>query len=182
MFLRDWFYEAVNYAYNAGLMKGIGDTNFNPYTDATRGMIVTILHRLEGTPKASTANSFTDVGADKYFTDAVAWASNNRIVSGYGDGIFGPENSNTRDSCCNLRIHAKYKGYDVSIRADLSKFADGESVSPWAKEAMSWANAEGLIQGSGDQLMPTGNAQRSQVAAILQRFIETIAKQQPSAE
>jgi uncharacterized repeat protein (TIGR02543 family) len=173
----DWFYDAVNYVYNAGLMKGNSDTTFAPYADTTRGMIVTILHRLEGTPKANTANSFTDVGSDKYYTDAVAWASNNRIVSGYGDGIFGPENSITREQLAVILMnYAKYKGYDVSMRTDLSKFADGESVSPWAKEAMSWANAVELIRGSQNQLMPTGNAQRSQVAAILQRFLETIAK------
>jgi len=167
----DWFYDAVNYINKAGLMTGTSETAFSPYTDTTRGMIVTILHRLEGTPKANTANSFTDVGSDKYYTDAVAWASNNRIVSGYGDGIFGPENSITREQLAVILMnYAKYKGYDVSMRTDLSKFADGESVSPWAKEAMSWANAVELIRGSQNQLMPTGNAQRSQVAAILQRF------------
>jgi uncharacterized repeat protein (TIGR02543 family) len=173
----DWFYEAVNYVYNAGLMKGNSDTTFAPYADTTRGMIVTILHRLEGTPKANTANSFTDVGSDKYYTDAVAWASNNRIVSGYGDGIFGPENSITREQLAVILMnYAKYKGYDVSMRTDLSKLADGASVSSWSEDAMSWANATGLIQGSQNQLMPDGNAQRAQVAAILQRFMETIAK------
>ncbi|HBC30691.1 MAG TPA: hypothetical protein DC024_05520, partial [Clostridiales bacterium] len=173
----DWFYDAVNYVYNAGLMKGNNDTTSSSYADTTRGMIVTILHRLEGSPKANTANDFTDVGLDKYFTDAVAWASENKIVSGYGNGIFGYENSITREQLAVILMnYAKYKGYDVSMRSDLSEFADGEHISPWAKDAMSWANAVGLIQGSQNQLMPTGNAQRSQVAAILQRFIETIAK------
>jgi hypothetical protein len=158
-------------------MKGNSDTTFNPYTDTTRGMIVTILHRLEGKPKANIANDFTDVGADKYFTDAVAWASENKIVSGYGNDIFGPENSITREQLAVILMnYAKYKGYDVSMRTDLSEFADGEHISTWAKDPMSWANAEGLIQGSQNQLMPKGNAQRSQVAAILQRFLETIAK------
>ncbi|NLK38378.1 MAG: hypothetical protein GX299_09920, partial [Epulopiscium sp.] len=173
----DWFYDAVNYIYKAGLMVGTSDTTFSPYTDTIRGMIVAILHRLEGSPKADIANGFTDVGSDKYYTKAVAWASENRIVSGYGNDIFGAEDSITREQLAAILMnYAQYKGYDVSMRADLSKFADGESISPWAKDAISWANAEGLIQGSGSQLMPTGNAQRSQVAAILQRFIETITK------
>lgn len=173
----DWFYDAVNYINKAGLMAGTSETDFSPYTDTTRGMIVTILHRLEGKPKAITANSFTDVGADKYYTDAVAWASDNKIVSGYGNGIFGPVNAITREQLTVILMnYAKYKGYDVSMRADLFKFTDVEYVSTWSKDAMSWANAEGLIQGSGNQLMPVGNAQRSQVAAILQRFIETISK------
>jgi hypothetical protein len=173
----DWFYDAVNYVHKNGLMVGTSETTFSPYADTTRGMIVTILHRLEGTPNANTDNNFTDVGADKYYTNAVAWASDNKIVSGYGNGIFGPENSITREQMAVILMnYAQYKGYDVSMRADLSKFADGESISPWAKDAMSWANAEGLMQGSGNQLMPAGNAQRCQVAAILQRFIETIAK------
>ena len=158
-------------------MVGTSDANFSPYTNTTRGMIVTMLHRLEGTPKVTAANEFTDVGSDKYYTDAVAWASDNTIVSGYGNGMFGPEDSITREQMAVILMnYAKYKGYDISMKADLSKFADEESISPWAKDAMSWANAEGLIQGSGSQLMPADNALRCQVAAILQRFIETIAK------
>ena len=173
----DWFYDAVNYIYNAGLMVGTSDTTFSPYTNTTRGMIVTILHTLEGSPMPNTTNGFTDVGADKYYTDAVAWASANKIVSGYGNGIFSPDNSITREQMAVILMnYAQYKGYDVSTRADLSKFADGEYISPWAKDAMSWANAEGLMQGSGNQLMPADNAQRCQVAAILQSFLERIAK------
>ena len=173
----DWFYDAVNYIYNAGLMVGTSDTTFSPYTNTTRGMIVTILHTLEGSPMPNTTNGFTDVGADKYYTDAVAWASANKIVSGYGNSIFSPDNSITREQMAVILMnYAQYKGYDVSTRADLSKFADGEYISPWAKDAMSWANAEGLMQGSGNQLMPADNAQRCQVAAILQSFLERIAK------
>ncbi|HHV04062.1 MAG TPA: hypothetical protein GXX64_09210, partial [Bacteroidales bacterium] len=173
----DWFYGSVEYAFKNGLMVGTSDTTFSPYKNTTRGMIVTILHRLEGRPKSDAANAFTDVGADKYYTDAVAWARDNIIVSGYGNGMFGPEDSVTREQMAVILMnYAKYKGYDISMKADLSKFADGESISPWAKDAMSWANAEGLIQGSGSQLMPVDNALRCQVAAILQRFIETIAK------
>jgi len=173
----DWFYGSVEYAFKNGLMVGTSDTTFSPYMNTTRGMIVTILHRLEGRPKSDTANAFTDVGADKYYTDAVAWARDNIIVSGYGNGMFGPEDSITREQMAVILMnYAKYKGYDISMKADLSKFADEESISPWAKDAISWANAEGLIQGSGSQLMPVDNALRCQVAAILQRFLETIAK------
>ena len=173
----EWYFEPVMMACDKGLFSGTSDTTFSPYMNTTRGMIVTILHRLEGTPKSNAANVFTDVGADKYYTDAVAWASDNIIVSGYGNGMFGPEDSITREQMAVILMnYAKYKGYDISMKADLSKFADGESISPWAKDAISWANAEGLIQGSGSQLMPVDNALRCQVAAILQRFIETIAK------
>ena len=173
----DWFYGSVEYAFKNGLMVGTSDTTFSPYMNTTRGMIVTILHRLEGRPKSDAANAFTDVGANKYYTDAVAWARDNIIVSGYGNGMFGPEDSITREQMAAILMnYAKYKGYDISMKADLSKFSDEESISPWAKDAISWANAEGLIQGSGSQLMPVDNALRCQVAAILQRFIETIAK------
>ena len=173
----EWYFEPVMMACDKGLFSGTSDTTFSPYMNTTRGMIVTILHRLEGRPKSNAANVFTDVGADKYYTDAVAWARDNIIVSGYGNGMFGPEDSITREQMAVILMnYAKYKGYDISMKADLSKFADEESISPWAKDAISWANAEGLIQGSGSQLMPVDNALRCQVAAILQRFIETIAK------
>ena len=112
------------------------------------------MHRLEGRPKSDAPNAFTDVRADKYYRDAVAWARENIIVNGSGNGMFGPEDSITREQMAVILMnYAKYKGYDVSMKADLSKFADGEYISPWAKDAMSWANAEGLIQGSGSQLI-----------------------------
>ncbi len=172
----DWFYDAVRFVSEKGLMTGTGDTAFSPQANTTRGMIVTILYRLEGAPAAS-ANSFSDVAAGKYYTNAVAWAAENKIVGGYGNGKFGPEDAITREQMSViLKNYAKYKGYDVSGSTDLSKYTDGGSVSVWAKDAVSWTTAVGLIQGDGEKLTPSGNAVRCQVAAILQRFIENVAK------
>ncbi len=172
----DWFYDAVKYVQEKGLMNGIGGTAFGPHGTATRGMIVTILYRLEGTPAAG-ANGFTDVAAGKYYADAAAWAAANQIVSGYGGGRFGPEDSITREQLAVILMnYARVKGYDVSARADLSAFSDAASVSGYAKDAMAWANASGLIKGDGGKLIPDGNAERAQVAVILQRFMESIAK------
>lgn len=171
-----WYYESVMNARDKGWFFGTSDTTFSPNAEMTRGMIVTVLWRIEGKPSAK-SHSFNDLAVDKYYNAGVAWAAEHGIVSGYGNGMFGPEDSITREQMAVILMnYAKYKGYDISMKADLSKFADGESISPWAKDAISWANAEGLIQGSGSQLMPADNAVRCQVAAILQRFIETIAK------
>lgn len=173
----DWFYDAVQFVRENGLMVGTGDTIFSPRTNTSRGMIVTILHRLEELPEASAVNPFDDVAAGKWYTDAVVWAAEQGIVKGYGKGQFGPEDAITREQMAVILMnYAKFKGYDVSMSADLSKYTDAGSISSWAKDAISWANATALIQGDGAKLTPTGNAERCQVAAILQRFIENVAK------
>ncbi len=172
-----WYSEAVRYVYENNLMMGTGENTFNPNDMTTRGMIVTILHRLEGSPAAG-ANSFTDL-EDKYYANAVAWASENNIASGYGNDKFGPEDSITREQLAAILMnYAKYKGYDITAKADLSRFEDSNDISSWARDALSWANAEGLIQGDNNNLMPAGNATRAQVAAILNRFAEKIMKQE----
>ena len=172
----DWFAGSVGWAYENGLMKGTGDNTFSPYGNTTRGMIVTILYRLEGMPEARTGG-FMDVGEGQYYSEAVAWADRNNIVSGYGDGKFGPENNITREQLAVILMnYARFKGYNVTEKADLSMYTDVDSISGYAKDAMAWANAAGLIQGSGTELMPGGNAQRAQVAAIFQRFIENFTK------
>lgn len=172
----DWFYDAVRFVYENGLIAGTGGTAFSPQANTSRGMIVTILYRLEGTPGAG-ANTFSDVAAGKYYTDAVAWAAENEIVSGYGDGKFGPEDAITREQMAVILMnYAKFKGYDVSMSTDLSKYTDEGSISGWAKDAISWANAAGLIRGDSAKLTPAGYAERCQVTAILQRFIENFVK------
>lgn len=171
-----WYYNAVKYVYENSLMMGTGDTTFGTNGTTTRGMLVTILHRLSGEPEAG-MSSFSDVVADKYYAKAVAWAAENRIVSGYGNGIFGPEDSITREQMAAILMnYAEFKDYDVTARADLSKYTDADTVSDWARDAMAWANAEGLIQGDGAGLNATGKATRAQVAAILQRFITEITE------
>lgn len=171
----DWFCDAVQYVNKNGLMKGTNEKPmmFSPNASTTRGMVVTILYRMAGSPAVTAANPFDDVAAGQYYTDAVIWASNNKVVTGYGNGKFGPNNSITREQMASILLnYAKLKGYDVSAKANISGFDDVASVSGWANDSLSWANAKGLIQGSGNKLTPGGNAERCQVAAILQRFVE----------
>ncbi len=169
---KDWFYNAVSFAYKNGLMTGTGDTTFSPQANTSRGMIVTILWRLEGEPDTANPIAFTDVDEGKWYHDAVAWASEKGIVDGYSKDKFGPEDNTTREQMAKILCsYAAYKSYDVSARGDLSVFTD--SPSNWALEYMQWAVAEGLFQGKGNAILdPLGNTKRSECAAILQRFIE----------
>ena len=154
-------------------MTGTAQNTFSPSLTTTRGMIVSILYRQEGEPAASSNASFSDVTSGVYYEDAVNWAAAEGIVNGYSDSAFGPNDAITREQMAAILMnYAQYKGQDVSARADLSAYSDAESVSAWAEEAMSWANAEGLINGMSDtELAPKGHATRAQVAAILQRFL-----------
>lgn len=172
----DWFYNDVNYVYSKGMMNGMSETEFAPDYTTTRGMLVTMLYRLEGEPAVSGASGFADVSSDRYYANAVAWAAANGIVNGYSSTQFAPEDAITREQMAViLHRYAAYKGYDVSARADLSGFADSGKINSWAADAMSWANAAGLINGMGDNtLNPTGNALRSQIAALLHRFCENV--------
>ena len=173
-----WFYESVKYAYENGLMFGTAADRFSPYTTASRGMIVTILWRLEGEPTATGANPFADVSADAYYAKAVAWAAENGIVSGYGNGLFGSNDPITREQMASILYrYADKRGYDVTGEAGLSGFTDTNSISPWASRAIRWANSNGLITGKGDGILdPRGYAERCQVASILHRFCENIIK------
>lgn len=171
-----WFYDAVKYVYENDLMKGTSDKTFSPDGITTRGMIVTILHRLEGSPSAEN-NRFSDVKADKYYANAVAWATENNIVNGYGNDIFAAEDAITREQLAVILMnYAKNKGYDVKSRVDLSKYEDSKDISNWAINALSWANATGLIEGSKNSLAPLAEATRAQVATILNRLVEDIVK------
>lgn len=169
-----WYHEAVDYAVRKGLMNGVAADKFDPDGSTTRAMLVTILHRLEGEPAVSGKNPFHDVQPNRWYTDAVLWASANGIVNGYGDGAFGPMDTLTREQfAAILQRYAKYKGLDVSSSADLSAYTDAASISAWALNAMQWANAEGLITGrTATTLVPQGSAKRSETAAILMRFLE----------
>ncbi|MEG1240865.1 MAG: S-layer homology domain-containing protein, partial [Oscillospiraceae bacterium] len=173
----DWFYDAVMAATANGWFSGTSDTTFSPYTPTSRGMIATILHRMEGTPKADTA-SFDDVAADAYYANGIAWAEANGIVSGYGNGNYGANDSITREQLATILYrYAGYKGYDVSKTAALDSFTDGKSVSGYAKEAMSWAVGSGLISGRGNStLAPTATATRAEAARILAQFDELFTK------
>ena len=173
-----WYEDAVWYVYENGLMAGTSDTTFAPDITTSRGMIVTILYRLEGTPAVSGASGFTDVADGQYYADAVAWAAANNIVGGYGNGLFGPDDTITREQMAAILYrYAQYKGYDVTASADLSGYSDVAQVSSYALAALQWANAEGLVNGTSDTtLTPGGSATRAQVAVILMRFCESSAE------
>lgn len=173
----NWFYNSVKYAYEKGLMQGTGLDTFSPFSNTSRAMIVTILHRLEKTP-AGLGDIFNDVAEGTWYKDAVAWAAANGIVGGYGGNRFGPNDSITREQmACILYRYAKYAGYDVSQSGSLTGFTDGGQTSKWAVAAMEWAVGSGLIQGKdGNILDPAGLATRAEAATILQRFIENNAK------
>lgn len=171
----DWFYSAIKYVFENKLMYGTGSDKFDPKGSTTRGMIVTMLHRLEGTSEPGISNPFDDIAENKYYGKAVIWATENNIVSGYGNGNFGPDDPITREQMALIFMnYAKYKGYDTSARADLDKFTDVDKIATWSKDAMAWANAENLVLGDGVNLDPTGKAERCQAAVIFQRFIEYI--------
>lgn len=168
----DWFYGAVRYASANGLMQGTKGTAFSPDTYMTRGMLVTILWRMENEPAATAAADFTDIAAGKWYTQAVTWAAKNEIVTGHA-GKFNPDDAITREQLAAiLHRYATYKDYVISKGANLDAYPD--TPSDWALSSVSWAVAEGLLQGSGGRLAPEAGATRAQAATVLQRFIETI--------
>ena len=174
----DWFYEAVQYVYDKGMMTGVSADRFAPASTTTRGMIVTILYRLENEPAVSGGSAFTDVESGAWYADAVAWAAANDIVNGTSATTFAPNSPITREQMAAILYrYAAYKGYDVSQKADLSGYTDATSISGYAKDALAWANAQKLITGVTDTtLNPQGSATRAQVATILMRLCETVVK------
>ena len=172
----DWFYDAVRYAYETGLMDGVGDNLFAPNSETTRAQLVTILYRLAGEPEPGGDSGFSDVAAGIWYTDAVAWAAENGIVNGVSDTEFAPGDDITREQLAVILYrYAAYQGYDVSQRADLSGFGDASSISGYAQEALSWAHAQGLVLGFEDgSLRPQGTASRAQIAAVLMRFLAAV--------
>ena len=172
-----WYQEAVAYAADKGLMNGVSATQFAPDALLTRAMAAQILHRAAGEP-VSAANAFDDVAADQWYAAAVNWAAEAGIVSGYGDGRFGPDDNVTREQLAVILYNfAKRQNMDVAAGGGLSAFADAASVSDWAEEAMIWAVGKGLISGKeGSILDPAGSATRAEVATILMRFCEIVAK------
>lgn len=169
----DWFYDAVNYVYNRGLMQGVSETRFDPYGTLTRAMVVTILYRLEGEPEAA-PSAFLDVAAGQWYTDAIGWAAANEVVEGYDDERFGPMDPVTREQLAAILYrYAQYKGYDVTETADLAAYTDASSIHEYAVEAMGWAVALGAPTPlSENTLSPRENATRAQVAEAFMNFCE----------
>ena len=172
----DWFYEAVKYVYDNGMMNGTNDgSTFSPDMNLSRSMIVQVLYNLEGKPSAGAEGVFSDVAAGQWYTDAVNWAAANEIVKGYDNGKFGPEDDITREQMAVILYrYAQYKGYDVTAQGDLGTFNDGAETSDWAVEAMKWAVGSSLLQGYAGNLNPTGTATRAEVAQILMNFCEHV--------
>lgn len=172
-----WYSEAVKYVYENGMMNGTGDGQFSPNATTTRAMIVTILHRLELEPAAS-ASDFADVASGSYYANAVSWAASNNIVNGISSSSFAPNTAITREQLATILYrYASFKGYAVTASNALDNYTDAAQISSYATTAMQWANAEGLITGStGMALNPKGNATRAEVATILMRFCENVAK------
>ena len=166
----DWYIDVVKYALENGLMTGVSETEFAPDLAATRGMVASVLYRLEGGPEAEDAG-FSDVSADAWYADAVNWAASVGVVAGYGDA-FGANDAITREQLAAILCnYAAYKGEDVSSGAALDRYSDAASVSDWAGESVEWAVAEGLLSGvTNNELAPQSSATRAQVAAMLQRF------------
>lgn len=170
-----WYFDAVRYAAYHGLMEGLDADTFSPDTSLTRAQLAQILYNLEGRPEAgSVAGDYADVAAGAWYKNAVSWAVEAGILTGYGNGSMEPDRLITREQLATmLHRYAAGKGYDTDQAADLSGYADGGSVSPYAGASMQWAVAAGILNGTGSNtLSPAGNASRAQSAAMLMRFLE----------
>ena len=168
----DWYANAVNYVTLTGLMNGTGD-GFSPNLAINRGMMVTVLYRMAGSPEVTAENPFTDVPADTWYTDAVIWASENGITAGTSETTFSPTNSLTREQLATFFYRfADFENPDpIEITGDLSGFSDADQVASYATDAMKWAIGEGLISGTTETtLSPKATATRAQVATILMRY------------
>ena len=175
----DWFYNEVTYAYEKGIMTGINDTTFAPYESLARAQFAIILHRLNGEPQMEYTDRFHDVGEDLWYTDAILWAADTDVVTGYSNGNFGPADKINREQMATMMYrYAEYKGYSLEGGVDYSQYEDAANVSDFAQEAMSWAVGNGIITGKYDetQLDPQGEASRAECAIIMMRFIETFGE------
>jgi hypothetical protein len=169
----DWFYDSVRYVCENKLMNGMSDSAFAPQTPVSRAMFATILHRLEGEPAPRARNPFSDVRAGQWYADAIAWASENAIVMGYGDS-FGVDNPITREQIATILFrYANSKGVAVGGAITLEAYTDRDRISDWARDSMRWADARGIITGrAADLLVPDGTATRAEAAEILRRFAD----------
>lgn len=173
----DWFFDDVRYVYETGLMNGVTATRFAPYASTTRGMIVTILYRMEGQPAVSRDCPFTDVASGSYYERAITWAAANGIVTGHSSTIFAPDANITREQLAAILYrYAVYKGLDVSVgeNTNILSYEDFASLSEYAIPAMQWACGAGILYGFGGSLLPDAPANRLQAAAILHRFCVNI--------
>ena len=171
---KDWFYNDAMFVYKNGLMLGTSKTLFNPHGTVTRGMMATILWRMEGSLAPKGENSFTDVEAGRWYADAITWAAENGIFAGYSMDKFGPDDPITREQLTAIFYrYADYKGYKLTVTGNLDKFEDADKITDYAKTVMQWAVGNGLIKGKSETLLdPQGTATRAEIAAMLHRFVE----------
>ena len=173
----NWYRDAVQYVYDRGMMNGMTPKNFEPAASASRAMLVTILYRMEGEPETQGAG-FSDVADWMYYADSVAWATEKGIVTGHEDGTFQPDSEVTREQIVSMLYrYAKMKGYDTARGTKSTTFTDGAVIEPYAQEAVEWAASIGLVNGYQDgSFRPGGKAARAEVAVILTRFCQDVAK------
>ena len=172
----DWYYDAVKYVCEKGIMIGISDTKFAPDVSTTRGMFVTMLYRLENKPDVEYKNGFKDINPSDYYYDAVYWAKQNNIVTGISETIFDPNTNITREQMITMLYrYAVFKGYDVNELSDLSEFKDSFNISKYAVNPVKWAVETGIITGlDNNVILPLNNASRAQIATMIMRFIENL--------
>lgn len=173
----DWFYNEVNYVFEKGLMTGLAPDTFGPYQSLARAQFATILYRMEGSPDTTYRNQFSDVPAGEWYSNAIIWANDAKIVTGYENStLFGLADNITREQMTLMMFrYARYKGYDTSQRADFGSYKDASSVSGFARESMEWAVSKGIISGkeNGTIIDPQGDAKRAECAVIMKRFMES---------
>ena len=174
VFEKDWFYDDAMFVYKNGLMLGTSKTLFGPHGTVTRGMMATILWRMEGSLAPKGENSFTDVEAGRWYADAITWTTENGIFAGYSKDKFGPDDPITREQLTAIFYrYADYKGYKLTVTENLDKFEDADKITDYAKTVMQWAVGNGLIKGKSETLLdPQGTATRAEIAAMLHRFVE----------
>ena len=175
----DWYYNSVKYCTDNKIIYGTSDTTFSPNNNLTRANLVTILWRMEGSPKSQEGQKFSDVKSQEYYYDAVNWAGSKGIVNGYEDGKFRPNNNITREQLATILMnYARFKGKDTSSRADLSKFKDQNGISSYAKDSISWAVAKKVMSGkvNGTMADPSGTAIRAEAAAMIQNYCNYVGR------
>ncbi|MFR5133734.1 MAG: phosphodiester glycosidase family protein [Acutalibacter sp.] len=174
----DWFYDAVAYVYENGIMAGTSETIFDPYMELDRAMAAQLFHNLEGKPTVTGDSTFTDVTSGHWAVDAITWAAENEVVAGIGGNLYDPDSNVTREQFAQMLYnYAQYKGYDLTANGDLTQFPDDGSISFWAETALGWANGKGLINGhENGTIDPQGSAIRAQAASIMANFDQNVAK------
>lgn len=174
-----WYYDSVVYVLHNWLMKGLDSLTFGPADNLARAQFAVILHRMNDEPQVEYKATFKDVADGQWYTNAILWAADTGVVTGYSNGNFGPSDLINREQMAVMMYrYANYRGYDTSLKADFSQYQDASYVSDYAREAMQWAVGNGIITGTdnGTRLNPQGNANRAECATIIMRFVEKYGK------